>query len=598
MTAPVQVRPTFWRNAVAIAIALQIAVHAWVVSQRWFYWDDFLIPARASGEPLFSSAVLFPEHDGHLAPAAFFIQVFLQRLMPAQWWPPALIMVLLSAVATLAFARAVIAVAGRRVPSLIIILCFTVSPGILPAKSWWTASLNILPWIIALSVSLVLVLRWYGLDRGGSDSVDSAASTESVWPVTISVVGTVVAALLFFEKALLIPPILLGVTLLVAHSDGRRMRDTVRRGWQLWLSLFGLAVAWFSLWFSLIAGDNHASGEPDWKLLWDGLFRGIGPMMLGGPWLWERWIPGQPFALAPVELSVLALVLAVGLLLIKDVRLPWLFASIYSFGALLLVVLGRRGEQVSGTIMLTLHYYADVAVVVMLCAAVTVRNTSRSINWDGIAAAVVLLSSIVSSISYGIEWQNKPEKTWTENAVAALAANQDRPLLNQFLPTEVLTPLLYPNNTTHKLFDSIARRPELSDVTTSPWLFDARGNAAEAAVLPVSHIPQGREQNCGTRIKAGRPEVIVLTSPLPLGMWTGEINTIAEADGHLEFSFISSLVDETERDVVSVPVGTEPKQSWAQVDGAGGWLYAKWVGPEGTSVCLGAGAIGPLAPVG
>ncbi|WP_018023597.1 hypothetical protein [Corynebacterium ulceribovis] len=596
MTTQVPVRQQVWRKAVIFAIILQAVVHAWVLSKRWFYWDDFLIPSRASGHSLWSPEVLVPSHDGHLAPAAFFFQVLVQRTLPGQWWFPALVMLLLSIAATWLFARAVAAVAGRTWYAFIVVMCFALSPAMLPAKSWWTASLNVLPWVLVLSATLLLVLRGFGLDRA-----EPNAPRLAVWPLAAAVGALVLVALLFFEKALFIPLIVFAVTLLIAHADRATGPMSARlvlvRGWPLWTVLALVTIAWSILWFLLVFGDNKASGAADWSLMWEGLFRGIAPIILGGPWLWERWIPGQPFALAPIELSVIALVVGIGVLYFRTARLPWLFAVAYMTVGLLLVVWGRRGEQVSGTIMLTLHYYADVAVVFLLCAAVAVRNSSSRISWDGIAAAVVVFSSLASSISYGFEWQPKPGKTWVTNAMVALRENPDRPLLNQFVPTDVMTPLLYPNNTTHRMFDSVRQRPKLARVTTSPWLLDAHGNAADAGVLAVSHIPQGPEPQCGTRVKSGVPQVIVLSSPLPLGMWTSEVNTIAEADGELKLSLVNSLVSEEDRDEVAVPAGTDPKQSWAQVEGAGGWLRAEWDGPAGTSVCLGAGSIGPLAPM-
>src|SRR3954452_24362524 len=104
--------PRTWRwtprGVVLIAAALiatQLLLRVWVVSKAFLYWDDFILAGRATKFPLVSADLLLYDHDGHFMPGAFFLTGLLTRWAPLEWWPMAITLIVLQALASLAVWR-------------------------------------------------------------------------------------------------------------------------------------------------------------------------------------------------------------------------------------------------------------------------------------------------------------------------------------------------------------------------------------------------------------------------------------------------------------------------------------------------------------
>ena len=138
------------RTAVAL-IALQLVLRAVLAFGGYFYWDDLILTGRAGTQSLLSASYLFDDHDGHVMPGAFLVAGGITRLAPLNWIGPALSLVVLQLIASLALLRALRVILGWR-PVMLIPLTFALfTPLGVPAFAWWAAALNALPMIAALA---------------------------------------------------------------------------------------------------------------------------------------------------------------------------------------------------------------------------------------------------------------------------------------------------------------------------------------------------------------------------------------------------------------------------------------------------------------
>ena len=80
----------------------------------YFYWDDLILIGKAGTQGLLSPSYLFDDHDGHLMPAAFLVAGAIIRLAPLDWTGPAISLLLLQLLASLALLRALYVILGRR----------------------------------------------------------------------------------------------------------------------------------------------------------------------------------------------------------------------------------------------------------------------------------------------------------------------------------------------------------------------------------------------------------------------------------------------------------------------------------------------------
>src|SRR6202165_693610 len=199
------VRPTgvHWVALTAAAlIAVQLIIRAVLAVRGYFYWDDLIVTGRAGTQCLLSPSYLFDDHDGHVMPDAFLIAGGITKLVPLDWIGPAISLVILQLLASLALLRALYVIVGWR-PVLLIPLTFALfTPLAVPGFAWWAAALNSLPMLAAMAwvcADAVLLVR--------TGNQRYAATGLLVY----------FGGLLFFEKAAVIPFVAFTIAALYAH---------------------------------------------------------------------------------------------------------------------------------------------------------------------------------------------------------------------------------------------------------------------------------------------------------------------------------------------------------------------------------------------
>ncbi len=267
-----------------LLITVQLVVRVVLAFGGYFYWDDLILVGRAGTGGLLSPSYLFDDHDGHVMPGAFLVAGAIIRVAPLVWTGPAISLVVLQLLESLALLRALYVISSWR-PVLLIPLTFALfTPLAVPGFAWWAAALNSLPMLAALAwvcADAILLVR-------------TGNHRYAVTGVLVYLGG-----LLFFEKAAVIPFVSFAVAALQCHVRGDRsaLATVWRAGVRLWTPSLALTVGWVALYLAVVDPRRWSSDlSMTWDLLCRSVTHGIVPALAGGPWDWARWAPASPWA--------------------------------------------------------------------------------------------------------------------------------------------------------------------------------------------------------------------------------------------------------------------------------------------------------------
>lgn len=590
-----------------LLILAQIGLRGWVAGRGYFYWDDLILVGRADRYPLWSADLLLYDHDGHFMPLAFATAWVVTRIAPLQWAGPVVTMLLLQLAASVAVLRMLLVLVPRRAGAirwavLIPLIGYLFCPLTLPAFAWWSASLNALPlqfalaWVIADAVLLVRTGR----------------GRYAVSGVLVLLVG-----LLFFEKAVVVPFVAFAVAVLERYIVGgpsgwASIRDVARAGAALWAGSALILAGWGAAYLTVadhIAVDTSLAGAR--RLLHSATSLGIVPTLVGGPWVWARWLPSTPWATPPgwtvvPAWLILALMVLVTLRLRRRVLPVWILVAGYVLAVALPIVLIRGGPNTAAELMQSLRYLADVAVVLAAATALLLaarpRTTSRHTDAIGprspapvrasragaiVLTAAFVVSSVYTTVSFARSWEISPTRTYLTNARAAFADHDGAPLLEQEVPWGVLTPMTYPQNLAAQVLGPIA--PDGAFGTSTPHLrmINDDGEFVDASVWWNRRILAGPEPGCGYRIDGSDPVALWLDGPMLEHGWTAQINYFADRDGRLTVAMEHG-------EAVVAPVRAGVHTVFVHVVGSGEVLRIGSRTP-GLDVCVGVGPVGVAA---
>jgi hypothetical protein len=582
--------------AAAALIVVALAVRAALAFGGYFYWDDLILIGKAGTEGLLSPSYLFDDHDGHVMPAAFLIAGVLTRLAPLDWTGPAISLVVLQLLASLALLRALYVILGWRRVLLIPLTFALFTPLGVPGFAWWAAALNSLPMLAALAwvcADAVLLVRT-GNQR-----------------YALTGVLAYLGGLLFFEKAAVIPFVAFAVAALLCHVRGDRsaLLTAWRGGLRLWVASLILTVAWVALYLAVV---NQRRWSSDLAMTGDLLARsithGIVPALAGGPWHWDRWAPASPWATPPplaMALGWLVLIAVLALSLLRKHRIGpvWLTAAGYAVACQVPIYLMRSSKLTALELAQTLRYLPDLAVVLALLAAVALcapnrpsgarwldASPRRAVVTTGLAVLFVA-SSGYSTATFLTSWRDNPTQGYLRNAQASLAAAQaysNAPLLEQEVDPLILQRVAYPENLASHMFALLRHRPEFATTTTQLRMFDSSGRLIPARVSWIRTIKPGPMPHCGYFAQPDQPTRMMLDGPLLPADWTVELNYLANSDGSMTISL-------PEGPAVKVPVHPGLNRVYARLPGAGDAILVR-ANTTALALCIASGPVGFLAP--
>ena len=581
------------RTAAAL-IAVQLVIRAVLAFGGYFYWDDLILIGRAGTQGLLSPGYLFDDHDGHVMPGAFLVAGGITRLAPLNWIGPAISLMVLQLLASLALLKVLHVILGWR-PVLLLPLTFALfTPLAVPGFAWWAAALNSLPMLAALA--------WVC-----ADAILLVRTGNQRYAITGLLVY--VGGLLFFEKAGVIPFVAFTIVALLAHvtSSGSVM-DVWRRGIRLWVPSLAVTAAWIVVYLIVVDQKRWSFDlSMTWDLLSRSMTHGIVPGLVGGPWDWQRWAPASPWATPPVAVMMLGWVALAAVVAVSSVRkerigMVWLAALGYAVACQIPIYLLRSSRFTALELAQTLRYLPDLVVVLALLAAVGLcapnRERSRWLDASRARTAVIVsltvvfvASSLYSTATFLTSWRDNPTQPYLQNARAGLAAaraSSDAPLLDQEVDPLVLQRVAWPENLASHMFALLRDRPEFAGATTELRMLDSSGRLVDAKVTWVRSIVEGPAPQCGYFVQPDFGVRMPLDGPLLPADWTAEINYLANLDG----SMTLSLSEGTE---TKVPVRPGLNRVFVRLPGAGDAINVA-ANTSALSVCIAAGPVGFLAP--
>jgi hypothetical protein len=578
----------------ATLIAVQLLIRAVLAFGGYFYWDDLILIGRAGTQGLFSPGFLFDDHDGHVMPGAFLLSGAITRLAPWNWALPAVSLVVLQLLASLALLRALHVILGWR-PVLLLPLTFALfTPLAVPGFAWWAAALNSLPMLAALA--------WVC-----GDAVLLVRTGSQRYAVTGALVYF--GGLLFFEKAAVVPFVAFAVAALLAYvgGDSSAVRTVWRRGGRLWTASLVLTACWVGVYLVVV---DQKRWSFDLAMTWDLLSRsvthGIVPGLAGGPWTWQRWAPASPWATPPVAVMVLgwvalAAVVAVSLVRKRRIVPVWLVAAGYALACQVPIYLMRSSRFTALELAQTLRYLPDLVVVLALLLAVGLCAPNRASPGlaasrrravvVGCGAALFVASSLYSTATFHSIWRDSPVPSYVANARAGLAqahAASDAPMLDQEVDPLIMQRVAWPENLASHMFALVRDRPDFASSTSRLRMLDRTGRVVDAQVTWVRAIVAGPQPHCGYLLQTEFPVRMPLDGPLLPADWTAELNYLANSDGAL-------MVSLAEGPEVKVPVRPGLNRVFVRLPGAGDAIKVSAT-TAALSVCISPGPVGFVAP--
>jgi hypothetical protein len=574
---------------------LQLVIRAVLAFRGYFYWDDLILIGRAGTHGLLSPSYLFDDHDGHVMPAAFLVAGAITRLAPLNWAGPAISLVVLQLLASLALLRALHVILGWR-PVLLVPLTFALfTPLGVPGFAWWAAALNSLPMLAALA--------WVC-----ADAIMLVRTRDQRYALTGGLVY--LGGLLFFEKAAVIPFVAFAIAVLLCHVHGESaaFSGVWRAGARLWTASLALTAVWIVVYVIVVNQQRWSSDlTMTWDLLQRSVTHGIVPGLVGGPWAWARWAPASPWAIPPLAARVLgwlALAAALGVSLVRKQHIVpvWLTAAGYVVACQVPIYLMRSSRFTALELAQTLRYFPDLVVVLALLAAVGFCAPNRpSSHWldasaaravvTTAAAAAFMASSGYSTATFLTSWRDNPAQPYLQNARRGLAAAQtasSAPLLDQEVDPLVLGPVASPENLASHIFALLRDRPEFASATTQLRVLDSSGRLADAQVTWVRAMLPGPVPQCGYFVQPDRPVRLGLDGPLLPTDWTAEINYLANSDGSMTLSL-------SEGPRTKVPVHPGLNRVYVRLPGAGNAITVR-ADTAALAVCVAAGPVGYALP--
>ena len=416
--------------------------------------------------------------------------------------------------------------------------------------------------------------------------------------------------LLFFEKSAVIPFAAFSVAVLLFHVQGHgsALRTVWHRGRRLWTAMLILTGAWIVLYVTVV-DQQRWNWDPSmtWDLLRRSVTHGIVPGLVGGPWVWHRWVPASPWAVPPVAamaLGWLALAVAISVSMMRKraVGVVWLVAAGYVVACQVPIYLMRSSAFTALELAQTLRYLPDLVVMLALLAAVGFcaanRPESQWLNTSPRRRAVVsfmavlfVVSSLLSTRTFLTSWQDNPTKSYLQNAIRGLAdahKTSSSPVLDQEVDPVILQRVAGPQNLASHMFALISERPAFADSTDRLRMFTPSGHLVDANVTWVRTIVPGPQPQCGYFAQPDSPVRMPLDGPLLPADWTAEINYLANSEGTIH---------------LSLPVGPEARVAvkpglnrvYVRLSGAGDVITAR-ASTAALTVCLASGPVGYLAP--
>lgn len=517
-------------------LVLQLCHRAWALATGYFYTDDFVLLMDARDRGLSGDYLLEP-YNSHLMPGTRLLIWLVEASGPLNWGLALSITLVLQALASLACLWMLVTLFGRRWLVLVPFVLYVTSAITAQASLWWISSLN----QISIQATFCLaVAAWVSYLRTG----------RLRWLAATTL--AVAAGLLFFQKSLLVLPVLVFLALVyfASGSPWHRLRFLVRRHWPAAVAL-GVVVGAYAA-YALSEVKHPFTGRKDLNLLeltWH--MAGTAAVgALGGPWRWA-WHEGGAWADTPaplVALALLAVVAVAAFAVLRRRRAGWAWLLLAGYLAMQIALIATSRAPVFGAdIGLAYRLQTDIACVLALCLglafaplqgarqsseprprvpgpALLRRALSRSVPaaWVAGGVGVVALSGLVCWTTYAVSWHHHNDSRGYLRALDRdLRREGTTAIADAAVPDSVLSRSFFSEEQTRvsRLVDLLGRSAEYPAASPELAVVAGDGELHRAVVDPSATAKPGPNPDCGWLGLPPRLRVPLTARTLDLDWW-------------------------------------------------------------------------------
>ncbi|MER7334445.1 MULTISPECIES: hypothetical protein [unclassified Micromonospora] len=566
-------------RSVALAlIALSVLWRAHIASRGYLAADDYVLITQSTESSL-TPGFLLTLYNNHFMPGGRLLTWLVTDAVGLTYWPYVLLMAAGQAILSVAFYRLLRTLLRPSRLLLVPLGMFLFSPLTLEATSWWAVGANMLPMQLAMVLALGAQLKYVRTGRRRH---------------LLSLALSVLLGLLFFEKTLLVVPLVFLFTVCFFADGGpvRATLTTLRRWWPSWLTLTALVGAFAAVY--LVRSESSLRRPESVGELLSFLTQLFGstlvPGLLGGPWGWLGAGDGAP-VVAPPELGRWIAWVAFGALVVLTVRRDrtagraWVLLGAYLILVAALLGATRLGSVFSAVAGGVPRYVSDVVVVAAICVGIALVGIARPTpadpdpeppgqparpapadpdpepptrpdpttepappqpDWLGpvparyrevVTAGLLLLlvaamfGTAWTTSRYSDEWALKYGRSYLDTARIELAsAPPGTVFFDAPVPGGVVPNLSWPYNLQSRFFAAAGARPEFVHETENASVLDGLGRI-QVATIQGSSIRPGPQEGCGYLVAAGQTVRMPLDSPRDDWFWVVRIGYLSSADG-------------------------------------------------------------------
>jgi len=503
-----------WRGrqgAAAIGvIAVLLVVRGRLLAGSYFNQDDFYMTGRAHRSDL-TWEYLFSDFAGHVNPFQQLTLWLVAHHAPYDWAVIAAAILAVNVAATVLVWLILSRLLGEQWSRVVLLAVFAWAPITLAPTLWWSASMFLWPHVLCSLAAIWLLVRW----RQGDGRR---------WVNGAGIVLVLAVALLWHERAVLIPPLVFGVAVAIADeaTGWRRLVAAVRRFRWLWLGMVATAAC-FLVVHGLLTDVEGGGGtvRQQVEVSWSFVGRSVVPGLVGGPWDGAT-VGGAVVPATWVTVVSVALVIAVGGLLLwrGGPARRWGLAVLVGYVAadLALLLAGRSGfGQIIG---LDPRYTADTLHAAVVCVALCLRGATswpvpatsrrRALAVGGLLASYGIASAFGTALLVP-HFQNKHDRDFVTTLRADLAADPTQVIFDAPAPAELVLPLVGDDNRYSVILGPLPELPAFDE--PSPRL---RVVADDGSLRPVELVgwaasERGPDGDCGHAVSDGSTEVELAT---------------------------------------------------------------------------------------
>jgi hypothetical protein len=514
------------QKAAAGLILVQLAWRAWAGGASFFAADDFAYLYSAEHHPLGWHYLMTP-YNGHLMPGQFLVVWLMQHVAPLSWTTAASILLILQVAVDVAVWRLLRDVFGMSPGVLIPLAIFLFSPLTLASYLWWAAGLQMLPLLLAMALTLRAHLAYFRTGRA-----------KAGWRA----LGAYAFGLVFWEKALLILPLVVGFSLLFCIDRRRphKIRLVFGRRWRLWLGYVALTGGYLVVYASTAGWplSGRTSTAAKWGLIREMLASAFLPGLYGGPWGGHQpatgLVPVPPHAAFEVLVVLTAALVAFSVWVRRGAGRAWVLLLGYLALEVYLLA-GGRLHLIGPIIGRDTRYIADAVLVAALAIGLALlpmrdegsdvirhRTGIAELTRPSVVGLVVLLyvsSSWVTTASLVHDTEARPTKKWVTTARADMrSVGGHVHLYDAVPPKNVMSPLMFSSDRYSRLLAGAPEAPIFNQPAERLYLFDDAGHLRPLRAGSAVQALPGPVQDCGYNVNAGGA-TIPLSQPLFNWSW-------------------------------------------------------------------------------